>query len=206
MSDAPLPGLPTRRQARKPELRYLAHDARTTSLTRWVVLYALLVTPPAAAAAGYGEIWMGALVFGGLATCAALHLRTVPELREIVMRVADGVLVVERGPRRSHWVIVPLASLVEVELDTSTVQIIPGPESSGPPGGGSTVSRIVFVFDGDRPPLPLASNDSPHQQCLDDAARIRVFLRSHGWLPKDERAAPSVPAAADSGDVDSGDM
>lgn len=98
---------------------------------------------------------------------------------------------------------VPLEGLLEVELDTRTIQRVQESTSSGSMpelrflqskvGNPSDISRIVLITEAGE--LPLTEEQISHSYCIESFGQIRRFLRNHGWLPEDERSLPEAATA-----------
>ena len=110
----------------------------------------------------------------------------------MVLRIRDRWLLVLS--RRSKEILyrVRLQDLEDVMLDTSAIKIVSfvrdralahvetrlGPEVD--------VTRIVLVPSGDGPVFPLTCERTAYQDGIEAMARVRCFLREHGWVPADE--------------------
>ncbi|MET0791243.1 MAG: hypothetical protein ABW061_06945 [Polyangiaceae bacterium] len=91
---------------------------------------------------------------------------------------------------------VPLSDLLDVELDTKTIQRVQDNLSAdvlphfrllhGQVGSATDVSRIVLVTS--KLELPLTEEHVSSSYTTESFGHLRRFLRNHGWLPKDERA------------------
>jgi hypothetical protein len=88
----------------------------------------------------------------------------------------------------------PLADLLDVTLDSKTIQPVQDGGSAIPAMRfiDSRVSpevdtaRIVLVGR-DREPVPLTKAYLAHMDATEWLGKIRVFLRKHQWVPEDER-------------------
>lgn len=49
------------------------------------------------------------------------------------------------------------------------------------------VARILFEVDGVAQPVNLTEAYVAHMESIEWLGKIRSFLRSHGWVPEDER-------------------
>jgi hypothetical protein len=91
---------------------------------------------------------------------------------------------------------IPLKALLEVELDTKTVQRVQDNLSGGglphfrllhgKVGSATDISRIVLVTS--KQDLPLSEERVSISYTTESFGKMRRFLRTHGWLPKGERA------------------
>lgn len=90
-----------------------------------------------------------------------------------------------------------LREILAVSLETDSIdkgQAQVGPD--GRVGAGFTslpvdVSRIVLIVADRRAPIALSEARIAHMVAVEWLGKIRVFLRSEGWLPDDERPAPA---------------
>jgi hypothetical protein len=120
-----------------------------------------------------------ALVALGVAV-VALVARRKPREGRFVLRVTDGALEVTRERGVGPAVRVALADLLDVTLD----------KEARPAGrGGSASERVRLALERREPADPIFVPDdrlSP-LEAQDWYSKVRVFLRKHGWVPKDER-------------------
>ena len=127
-----------------------------------------------------------ALVPLGIAVVAFFVLRKPREGR-FVLRVAEGALEVTRERRRGPAVRIALADLLDVTLDREA-------HASG--RGGSATERVRFSFERREPSLPVFVPEERITpiEAQEWYAKVRVFLRKHGWVPASERevAPPST--------------
>lgn len=107
-----------------------------------------------------------------------------------VLRVDDGALEVTRERRRGAAARIALADLLDVGLERQTHQ--------GSGRGGSATERVRLVLDRRAPEEPIFVPEERITpiEAQEWYAKVRVFLRRHGWVPEDERAA-AAPAAPD---------
>jgi hypothetical protein len=74
---------------------------------------------------------------------------------------------------------VPLTDILDVTLDRQT-------RPSG--RGGSTTDRVQLMFERkDADPILVPDERLTPIEAQEWHGKVRVFLRKHSWLPKDER-------------------
>jgi hypothetical protein len=138
----------------------------------------------------------GGWALGLLALVAAVAVwrwRLPVPVSGIVLRADDGKLAVFESPTADVAMLrVPFHEVREVRLDTKTVNRAMRevrPDGILASGHRFTVdeSRIVFALAGRDDPWALTEARSSHAECLQWLGKIRSFLRSHGWMPEDER-------------------
>jgi len=120
--------------------------------------------------------------------------------RRVVLAVDDGRLSVTFGARCA--LTVPIDRLVNVELDTraesrSQTGVRPDGTMSVGASFGVDVSRLVLVFAEREERLPLSETFGSYGAQLEAMAKVRAFLRGHGWLPEDERSVAVVAVGDD---------
>jgi hypothetical protein len=131
--------------------------------------------------------------------------KRAPSLGGVVLHVERGELWVS-SPNRKIAARFPLGE-VDVELDTKTIQKVQEGGSAIPAmrfidatvGPDLDVARIVVVGRSER--LPLTEDSVPYMEATEWFGKIRVFLRKNGWVPRDEKSAPSSEDAPDSDDA-----
>ncbi len=113
---------------------------------------------------------------------------------EVVLRIEDDTLVIQRF--RAAPVRVALRALDDVEIESKEVQKVG--HDSNPIYGLSfnrhvapavDVARVALVRAGDLP-LRLGDEWVSHGETSEDFRKVRLFLRSRGWIPLSERAKP----------------
>lgn len=123
-----------------------------------------------------------ALVPLGIAVLAFVALRKPREGR-FVLHVAEGVLEVTRERRRGPAARIALADLLDVTLDREAH------------ASGAATERVRFSFERREPELPVFVPEERITpiEAQEWYAKVRVFLRKHGWVPASERevASPS---------------
>jgi hypothetical protein len=113
--------------------------------------------------------------------------------RPIAVRIEGPTLFITpaEGDERSA----ALASIREVEIDRKAIRRLTYHQQVGAAmpttevSGDVDVARIVFVVDGSSQPLRLSDSYASYGECIERFGKLRKFLRSHGWLPVDERVA-----------------
>lgn len=118
-----------------------------------------------------------------------------PDVGGLLLRVNEGWLLVFSRRARKPLFSLPLSQLDDVMLDTKTIKKVTGVRSvaSGlafvdyKVGPETEEARIALVPDGDTPAFFLTEDRAPYQDSVEWIARIRTFLRKHGWVPVDER-------------------
>lgn len=113
---------------------------------------------------------------------------------EVVLRIEDDALVIQRF--RAPSIKVALIALDDVEIESKEVQKVG--HDSNPIYGLSfnrhvapavDVARVAIMRDGDLP-LRLGDEWASHGETSEDFRKVRLFLRSRGWVPISERDAP----------------
>jgi hypothetical protein len=113
-----------------------------------------------------------------------LVLRRKPKEGRFVLRVEGGVLVLTREKRSEPLTRVALDAITDVTLDRET-------RAGG--RGGSPSERVRIAIEhatGD--PIFVPDERITPIEGQEWQSKVRVFLRAHGWLPKDERPSSSV--------------
>jgi hypothetical protein len=138
-----------------------------------------------------------------------LRWRRAPDVTGILIRVEDGELVI--APRGSKSVLVRarLTELADVTLDTKSIRKVePGKDVAigtqfidTQVGPEIDVARIVLHVEGRAEPVRLTEAFLAHMDSIAWAGKIRSFLRSHGWTPENERAAPEGEPSAEEEDA-----
>jgi hypothetical protein len=112
--------------------------------------------------------------------------------RGVRLRVEHGTLLLPRS-RSVPPIRVPLDELANVEMAHKSIRRLVLEQPVGAPMITTTLSpsvevaRVVFLFgDGPRS-ANLTETYASHSHTVECLRRIRVFLRAHGWLPRDER-------------------
>jgi len=133
-------------------------------------LLAKLVSPIAGLAAFAGSI-------------AVLILMRKPSEGRFVLRVDDGIVTVARERPRGGSLAprIALGDVLDVTLDRQT---------SAPGGrGGSATERVRLAFERRAPSEPIFVPEERITpiEAQEWLAKVRVFLRKHGWVPESER-------------------
>lgn len=147
----------------------------------------------AAAVVGFPQLGAG-LLAGAVAT-ALWRWRRGPELRGIALEVDAGDLTVTDRAARRVIARVRLTDLHDVTLDTKSIRkvepgrdVIPAVQFiASQIGPEIDVARIVLEVEG-RLPIRLTEAFLSHTESVEWIAKIRLFLRAHGWVPADERS------------------
>lgn len=135
---------------------------------------------------------------GGVFDALLRTFRLGGRRRAPVLRIVTGELELRDVPGVSPSARAPLGSLHDVMLDTKVVRRILEGDSpvpvvrflEGKPGPESSISRIQLVFEDGRT-VALGEDYVPHLVATEWLGKVRVFLRHHGWVPRDERPATS---------------
>lgn len=187
------PTPPAQSETPPPELHYVAIDRsrRGNSATASFKLFALpILVGIAVLVVGTPELSLAAMIASAVGS--VVWWRRAPTAGSVVLRVDDGVLrVLARGGRDALRA--PLAD-VDVELDSESEERVQEGSAmvadlrfiSAAVGPPVETARIVVVAKGQR--VPLTEERVPHMDAAEQYGKIRVFLRKHGWLPRDERA------------------
>lgn len=118
----------------------------------------------------------------------------------------DDVLTVTASGGKEPLVRLPLADLLDVKLDTKTIQRVQEGSSPIPAvrfseatvGPEVDTCRVVLVTRRDEF-VALGDTFVAHMHATEWLGKIRVFLRKHGWLPIDERDKRDSRDPRDSG-------
>jgi hypothetical protein len=164
-----------------------------------------LVSLPVVVAGALSMAVSGTAALVGLVASTAFSIwwwKRAPQLAEKRLCVRDGRLFVFR--RHLEEARFDLDELTDVVLDSKTVQKIQEGGSAIPAmrfidsqvAPDQDVSRIVLV--GKKRRHPLADDYVANMEATEWLGKIRVFLRKHGWVPKDERADAPESAAPES--------
>ncbi|MBX3188960.1 MAG: hypothetical protein KF819_18210 [Labilithrix sp.] len=102
-----------------------------------------------------------------------------PDEGRFVLRV-DGALVVTRERRAEPIARVALDDVLDVTLDRET--------RAGGRGGAPTERVRLAVERASGEPIFMPAERITPIEAQEWQGKVRVFLRAHGWLPRDERA------------------
>lgn len=115
----------------------------------------------------------------------------------LVLRVDDGEVTLARRGAKEPRAAVRLEDIDDVILDTKTIR--PQQESASPivavrftegqAGPATERARVVLVRAETGTWIPLSATYAAHMHASELFAKVRVFLRKHGWRPLDEREA-----------------
>jgi hypothetical protein len=192
------------------ELVYVAGDhERHVAPARTAIQLVIVGMVLGIAAAAVGMPELGAALLAGAAALGVWRWRRAPGVAGLLLRVENGELVVtDRGARRVV-VRTRLVDLRNVTLDTKSIRkvepgrdVVPAVQFiASQIGPEIDVARIVLDVAG-RSPTRLSESFLAHTDSVDWIGKIRVFLRSHGWLPEDERLRLSEPDDEETGEID----
>jgi hypothetical protein len=109
--------------------------------------------------------------------------RRKPRHGRFILRIADGILEVARERGASPPIQLPLAEVLDVTLDRQAKA------ASG--RGGVASERVQITLERAAPADPIHFPDDRITpiEAQEWQGKVRVFLRKHGWLPKEERRA-----------------
>jgi hypothetical protein len=142
-------------------------------------------------------LWLPAGVIFVVAVVAWARFVMKPTAK-LLLRIDDGKLVVVLGDVKNAQ---PLGCVTDVRLDSKPIKKslnqprsdglnwIGGSAIMGGPSIDLDVSRVEIVLDNGAP-MRLGEHMS-RTRALDVMREVRLFLRSHGWLPLDERPEES---------------
>jgi hypothetical protein len=124
----------------------------------------------------------------------------------VILRVEDRVVDVSRRASRTSLhpasaratttlLRVGIERIAHVGLDTKTIRRVQQGNAITPAlrfidltvGPEFDVARIFFDVDGIAAPLHLTDAYLAHLESVEWLGKMRSFLRSHGWVPEDER-------------------
>lgn len=117
----------------------------------------------------------------------------------ITLRVDGAMLVIERAdhPPRS----IRLANVREVEIDRKSIRRVTYHQDVGAVtphsslSGDVDVARIAIVLEGETARTLVTESYGSYGECMERFGKVRKFLRTHGWLPIDERIPDDAQAA-----------
>ncbi len=186
------------------ELVYLAGDQeKHVGPARSGLQIGIAGTVAGAVAAGAGLPEVGASVILGAVALGFWRWRRAPEVAGLLLRVEDGVLVVTARGTRTVIARTRLADLRNVSLDTKSIRKVEPGRDVVPAvqfihsqvGPEIDVARILLETNGPGPRSTIHLTEAflAHTDSVEWIAKIRLFLRSHGWLPEDERQRLSEP-------------
>lgn len=180
---------PTAEHAREIVYRPRVRDGHMNAM-RSYVRYFLFVLPVAVLLVI--AHWGLALAF--VTAVIARDIRKARRERAAGIRIGiEGAnLVVEPDGLAASFVEIPMAKLLDVSLDTRTVNRAGRevrPDGMLASGAAFPVdeSRIVLVIAG-RDPVHLTEAYFSQSDSLEWLGKIRMYLRKRGWVPEDERS------------------
>lgn len=170
------------------------HDSTAQAGAMFVVPVLVAI---AVAMLGARELAVPALVATGIALYVARRRERARPAATI--EVVDRALRVH-GRDRSVKLQVPLDDLVDVALDTKTIERVqeaPGPIAelrfvNSTVGGAIDVARIELLTR-DGASVRLTEEYLSHTDSLEWRGKMRRFLRKHGWQPESERQVEPAP-------------
>lgn len=202
----------SRREQARAELVYVAGDQeRHIAPARTALQVGIVGSVGGAIAAAAGLPEVGAGIILGAAALGYWRWRRTPDVAGLLLRVEDGVLVVSVYGTNEVVARTRLVDLRNVSLDTKSIRkvepgrdVVPAVQFiNNQVGPEIDVGRILLEISGHVPStVRLTEAFLAHTDSVEWIGKIRVFLRSHGWLPEDERVRLSVPD--DDPDTDEG--
>jgi len=110
-------------------------------------------------------------------------LRQKPDLGRFVLRVEDKSVIVMRERSKDAIARIAIDDITDVALDKEM-------QASGGRAGG-TAERVHIALHRREPGAPVLVPEARITpiEGQEWQGKVRVFLRKHGWLPLDERAA-----------------
>ena len=178
------------------ELVYLAQDQeKHVGPARAAIQLSIAGGVSGMTAAGVGHPQIGAAIFAGTVLFGIWRWRRAPEIAGLLLHVDDGVLSITERSTKRIVVQVQLADLENVSLDTKSIRkVTPGQDAvpatrfiHSQVGPEIDVARIVLETSARPTPIHLSETFLAYSETVEWIAKIRMFLRSHGWLPTDER-------------------
>jgi hypothetical protein len=184
-------------QERPPaELAYLSGDPnRGASTTRGSIQAVVGGAIVFVIASALDHVTMGEGILAVAIAWSAWRWYRAPDIGGLVLRVTEGWLIVTSRRARKPLFSLQLSQLDDVMLDSKKITKVSGVRSPAAGlafvdykvGPQTEVARIALVPAGDAPAFFLTEDHAPYQDSVEWIARIRTFLRKHGWLPADER-------------------
>jgi hypothetical protein len=172
----------------------LDRDANRGTAVAWFQLFSLpLVFGVALSVAVTPMVGLAGIVAG---TAFAVWYRRRARHREgAVLRVEEGKLLVSSRGQRLPKAVFALRDLSDVVLDVKTIRRVQEGDSPIPAvrfthttvGPEIDTARIVLVGKKKSERVELSEAYLAHMDATEWLGKIRVFLRKHGWIPKDER-------------------
>jgi hypothetical protein len=191
------------------QFEYVAkrRDANNHSLS---LVYAYVGIPLMAAmgAGTFLDPWAGLVAFVGCVAAAYFYRKSKETAARTLLEIHDAKLFVHRSGNAKAPHVIRLKHLLNVALDTKTIQRIHEGSSAVPAvrfidtrvGLEVDHARILLVTKSGEE-IALSEERVAHMDATESFAKIRTFLRNNGWVPADERKkkvlAPELDAAAD---------
>ena len=188
-------------QAANTELAYFPEQSRAdSSAVAWIQFIIPLLFAIAIAILGFPQLALA----GAAAVVIVQWVR-----RKRRRSQPHAILLVESDTVSIRWTQgkepfrVVLDDLLNVTLDTKEIQRVQENPAGAPQlrfinsrvGPGIDVARIVF--DARKDYANLTEEYLSHLDCTEWLPKIRLFLRSHGWVPESEREAPKAEVEED---------
>jgi hypothetical protein len=187
-----IPDLPDRSEPPPSSLVYEAID-RGQSQSSSVVFFKLFSLPVVASVAAAVVVGPTAGLFALVGTAAFAWTRRARTKMGAILRVEEGVLFITSRSTGAELLRLKLREVVDVRLDSKTIQrVVEG--GSAIPAMRFLDSRVApeienarIVVVGERAEARLSEEYLAHMDASEWLGKVRVFLRKHGWVPRDER-------------------
>jgi hypothetical protein len=178
------------------ELVYVSRDQERHAVPGRLFLQAILVSGIFAVLLSAIDLQpVGLAVMAAAIAWALWRWRRARDVGGILLRVRRGELTVSPRNGGAALLAVKLGDLSDVRLETKTIQRVMRDTrivamNIGTELGPQTdVTRIVLVPREPDEPVYLTEVFVPQVEATESFAKIRRFLRAHGWVPVDERRA-----------------
>lgn len=189
------PELPEHSEPPPSSLVYEAVD-RGQSQSSAVVFFKLFALPAQAGVLAAVVIGPTAGLLTLVGTAAFAWTRRARTKMGALLRVEEGVLVITSRRTGAELLRLKVRDVVDVRLDSKTIQRVVE--------GGSAIPAVRFldsrvapeienariVVVGERGEARLSEEYLAHMDASEWLGKVRVFLRKHGWVPRDERDEP----------------
>jgi hypothetical protein len=186
--------LPEPRPDAPREIVYFSRDQERHVAPGRLFLQAILVSGVIAvglSAVDHQAIGLAAM--GAAMAWAIWRWHRARDIGGVLLRVREGELTVSPRNGARSLLDVPLRDLLDVRLETKSIHKVMRDTSIAAVNVGThvgpevDVTRIVLVPREPVEPLSLTEAFVPHLEAAEAFAKIRTFLRAHGWVPVDER-------------------
>lgn len=174
----------------------LAYPAgeRETVPARGAVQIGIVGMTAGLAASAFGFPQVGVAILVGAAAVGVWRWRKPSPQGGLLLAIEHGELVVTDRATKRTLARTRLADLRNVTLDTKSIRkvepgrdVVPAVQFiASQLGPEIDVARITLEVAG-RPSVRLTDAFFAHTHAVEWIAKIRLFLRSHGWVPDDER-------------------